>query len=254
MIRPSRKKAFVKRGAFTLIELLVVIAIIAVLASMGFSFAKSSIQKSQAGKCAGNLKQLAAIVLAYATDYGHYPPIIDQDGSCPPEMSVNFPVFYYHASPNACATCPSAKHTGKNTDNPPTQLIHQNAYAANPKIMIGSATYKKVTPLMINRPSEVVLLADGAQFKNSKWWAAWPYMVGPGGVASWQVPANSNGAETPLKYGTTPIDVDPNANSSGETSINFRHNGRANIVFCDGHVQSITNISQLKQKNIYWSY
>ena len=243
----SHYKNYFGYSGFTLIELLVVIGIVAVLASMVFPFAKSSIQKSQAQKCAGNLKQLAAMALSYANDYGYYPPMQDPD-------SASYPVFYSLVSSNACATCPSAIHTGKNTNNPPAQLIQQNAYAGNPKIMIGSATYKKVSPMLISRPSQVVLLADGAQFKNGQFWAAWHYIVGPSGSAQWQIPADSSGAETPLKSGNTPIDVTADPVNTGEAAINLRHNGRANIVFCDGHVESITNISQLKQKNIYWSY
>ena len=34
----------------------------------------------------------------------------------------------------------------------------------------------------------------------------------------------------------------------------MRHQGTANLVFCDGHVETIHNISELKQKNFYWNY
>jgi len=34
----------------------------------------------------------------------------------------------------------------------------------------------------------------------------------------------------------------------------FRHKGRANILFCDGHVTSIGSISELMQKNLYRNY
>ncbi|MEX1048667.1 MAG: H-X9-DG-CTERM domain-containing protein [Akkermansiaceae bacterium] len=34
----------------------------------------------------------------------------------------------------------------------------------------------------------------------------------------------------------------------------MRHGGRANVAFCDGHVITISRISELKQKNLYWNY
>jgi prepilin-type processing-associated H-X9-DG protein/prepilin-type N-terminal cleavage/methylation domain-containing protein len=239
-----------ERG-FSLIELVVVLAITATLATLAIPAMRSFMDKGNAGRCAANLKQLASIATTYAAEHGYYPPIRCLDGSSPPSTQAGFPVFYYLASPHSCATCPGAAHRGKNNTHT-KQLIHQNAYAANPKVLIGnSPNASKVKPFMITRPSEVVLLADGSQWKQAgTFWTVWPYIVNPAGTQM----GSAASAEQPLEYGSGPHGVYSVIPNGEGPSINFRHNGRANVVFCDGHVASITNVSDLKQKNLYWNY
>ena len=59
----------------------------------------------------------------------------------------------------------------------------------------------------------------------------------------------------------TPISANTEVPGSNLTSHGFpgpllpmRHGGRANALFCDGHVTSVTNVTQIKQKNLYWNY
>jgi prepilin-type N-terminal cleavage/methylation domain-containing protein/prepilin-type processing-associated H-X9-DG protein len=59
-----------KTMPFTLIELLVVIAIIAILASMLLPALKNARNAAKGAQCANNLKQIANAALLYSTDYG----------------------------------------------------------------------------------------------------------------------------------------------------------------------------------------
>jgi prepilin-type N-terminal cleavage/methylation domain-containing protein len=55
-------------NGFTLVELLVVIAIIALLAAMAFPAIQGTMAKGRDARCASNLKNLSAGVLAYCAD------------------------------------------------------------------------------------------------------------------------------------------------------------------------------------------
>ena len=72
---PITEKATLDKPGFgfTLVELLVVIAIICVLSVVLLPVIKSSIRKSQATVCAGNLRQIYMACLSYSADTGYLP-------------------------------------------------------------------------------------------------------------------------------------------------------------------------------------
>lgn len=61
-----------KRTAFTLIELLVVIAIIAILAAMLLPALSSAREASKASACANNMKQIGIMLATYRMDFNGY--------------------------------------------------------------------------------------------------------------------------------------------------------------------------------------
>jgi prepilin-type N-terminal cleavage/methylation domain-containing protein len=63
-----------KRSAFTLIELLVVIAIIAILAAILFPVFARAKEAAKKARCLAQMRQLAASVMMYASDYDDFLP------------------------------------------------------------------------------------------------------------------------------------------------------------------------------------
>lgn len=230
-------------GGFTLVEIIAVVAIAAVLLALLVPKAQSSLESAKASKCAGNLRQLGAQTSAYIADNGFYPPMIMQTNSVP--VPGDFYEYIRNSPAKACAICPSAKFTGYRNGRP------QEGYGGNPMVLVVSLNGNPplLRPAQIRRPSEVILLTDGAQF------AANGFALGMStiwfGKFHGGFQGNPSQADTPLTDG----DVLPGGFWDPEVSqIPLRHNGRANVLFCDGHVRSISSISEIKQRNIYWNY
>lgn len=239
-IRP-RQRCF--RSGFTLLELLAVLAIAAVLLALLVPWAKNGVEAAKSAKCASNLRQLGAQTMTHVAEYGFFPPMINQTDNAP--VPGDFYEYIRSSPAKACAICPSAKFTGYRNGRP------QEGYGGNPLVLTVSLNGKPppVRPAQISRPAEVILLTDGAQFTANG------FALGLStiwfGKFNGTIRGNPYEAETPL----TDAEVLPGGFWDPEVSqIPLRHNGRANILFCDGHVTSISAISDLKQKNIYWNY
>ncbi len=70
------KRSLTSKRGFTLIELLVVIAIIAILAAILFPVFSNARERARATACASNLKQIAAAIIQYASDYDDCGPTL----------------------------------------------------------------------------------------------------------------------------------------------------------------------------------
>lgn len=230
-----------------MVELLVVIAILAILAALIFTSARRAIAAAHSSTCLNNLKQMASLATSEASIRGYYPPSLSQsDGSS--GVTNNGDHFYSLITTETFASCPAAKFTGTNPRN--GRII--TAYGANPTVMPyykirgdGTTTNPLIRPSQIARPSEVFLFTDGAQFNNAnpralafsaRWWGR-------------QVGEEKN-AEQPL----TTAECPERGFWDDLPIIPFRHAGKANIVFVDGHAESIREVGDLKQRNLYWNY
>lgn len=235
------KRATRKTSAFTLIELLVVVSIIALLASIllpSFSAAKA---QARAAQCLGVLHGLGTAMHYYCSDYnGWFWPGCEYD---PPPDGVSSPwkyfwgrslgppagphTLYARASPfmkyldydNNRLLCPDqpkellvsvqqgvmGTNYGYNADylDPPAEWINWNSRKSMDRI---------------KHTSELFVFADSAIYWNP-----------PGG---W-VYQNSTFVDPPnreIKPGQFQINIRPNNQ--------FRHRGRCNSLFVDGHVAS----------------
>lgn len=208
--------------AFTLIEMLVVIAIIAILATITFSLVKSSLGSGQSAKCMANLKQLGTEIGLYVADNGFYP-------TNPPPPAIWMTMAYNSSN----WLCPSRFIQKDNSGSSFTPAYAPNCLIFNSKI---------VRPASISRPSEIIALIDSDQRSPSGWAIPWLEVSGSSSASTANLPITG----VPI----TAPDVDI---CQGPAGVRYRHQGKANALFLDGHVESFTK-GKILQKNYYTNY
>ncbi len=211
---------------FTLIELLVVIAIIAILAAVLFPVFASSRERSKAASCMSNLKQIALAHDMYMDDYNDI--IVPLGIQVPPPPGAMFPgsdtwwpdtLNRYLAKSKKIIRCPSAK-------NPKSWGIgmnHPNLGKWRPNETKGNLPIKRSS--VIN-PGKTVVFADTGHIMN-------PNEPNPD---RWEEYPNTNFAELVFR---TPDNQPYYSRAATATRIVNRHNGTANCVFLDSHVQAM---------------
>ena len=228
------------RDGFTLVELLVVIAIIGILAALllvGVSRAKGKAQRIQ---CVSNLRQLGQAMQLFIADSHVYPLEINGGywkgkytehfsswaAVLENEMSTHFPRKGW-TEPKGVWECPAAKRPPEYPPNTVYTEYGYNSYGLNPRrsdpdpLGLGGhirnmATASSAPPVNeseIAAPSEMMALGDGFKGGNGA--------VVDGIGALWR------SQDTQDKLGST------------KRSFS-RHQGKANVAFCDDHVESPT--------------
>ncbi len=216
----SRPRLF---RAFTLIELLVVVAIIAILASLLLPVLQKSKASAQRAGCASNLHQLGIAAHLYWDDnngrcfaYGVTPTNSGQlywfgwisDGAEGQRVfDASLGALYPYLRGRGVETCPSF-----NTLSPSVKLkAVSGTYAYGVNLALASRLPQPAISLdRVKRPADFLLFADAAQ------------------VNTWQAPASTT---HPMLEEWYYVDNSPN-----QPNGHFRHQDRANVAFCDGHV------------------
>jgi prepilin-type N-terminal cleavage/methylation domain-containing protein/prepilin-type processing-associated H-X9-DG protein len=212
------------RRAFTLVELLIVIAILAILAAIllpTFGNAKLSARRIT---CVNNLRQLGLASQMYWDDHEgdafRYMIGASNGGTIywfgwieawvpgnegQRAFDATAGALYPHFGGRGVEVCPSLDYNSRLFKAKATGAAYGYGYNLH---LSAPATQPAIKMNRVTRPSDIALLADAGQ------------------VNDFQEPAS---ADNPL------IEEFYYINDT-EPTVHFRHNRRANVLYCDGHV------------------
>lgn len=218
-----------KRYGFTLTELLVVIAIIGILAALLLPVLAQSKRKAQQIQCVGNLHQQGLALQSFVADNHAYPSFYggtNSENSGTWKMQLEHGGFGISKPPPAFFAegvwrCPSARwvpwKTPWHTPGRPTDYYGYNVFGVDPTINLNS-TFTDALGL------------HGRYISRSEMFAP----VGESEVASpsgMMAIGDSLGGGLFFSRGDLKLFEKIGFASS-------RHQGKANVLFCDGHVES----------------
>lgn len=243
---------------FTLIELLVVIAIIAVLAAILFPVLASARNTAKRTQCSSNLHQLVIAMQMYADENnGRYVPAAkdifsegggqwrwhgwrEQAQANSPFLPQKGPLWDYMARSGGLKICPSLRDYA----NPAAETgfeLSCGGYGYNDKYVGGTYYRRSGTGAAaiassasdIKRPSKTVMFTDTG-------------MPNAGVEGGFYVDEYSfcEPVFWPRSNGTV-------SSSQPEPSIHFRHGGRCNVAWCDGHISCVSRSFTKAGQNVY---
>ncbi len=233
-----------RQEGFTLIEVLVVIGIISVLASLLMPALEKARQAAMSVSCAGNLWQLSLSSQFYLTDCGGYLPPMDycRDAENPGYYHVIFGSYstasqdvkydrgplagYLGGASHALWQCPRALSTRITgvclADNQIACGYGYNMNLANRWVGPGWYDYDYRRVEDIPKPGDTLAFCDSARSY----------------VFDWLTMTNDYSIPMPLENWT--IDQpDWVVDQQRDGTCHFRHDGRANMAFWDGHIELI---------------
>ena len=212
------------RCGFTLIEILVVLALVSLLAALLLSAFSAVREKSRQTICASNLKQIGVAFQMYADDNDHYMPPTVTVNSANQMITWGDLTLPYTKTKQVyvCPTDPLQKEQfagwvisyGYN---------HHVAGVLGFGVPASDAENRPKTDGQILKPSATVLVTDAGTTSTS-------------GLPPLQWPLKD---PTPFQIGDAFTHDGDNPSTGMMPAPHARHSGRTNILWADGHVNSL---------------
>ena len=214
------------RHGFTLVELLVVIGIITLLIGILMPALSAARESARTVQCLSNLRQLATQAHTYAAQHGGSYPVAQYTASHPPvaygyswdfTLVTNLQTGQRTAEPGLLwlgqadariQQCPSFDGRSNTLADPYTGYNYNTSYIGHGP---GEAIVPPARVTQVRNPSGCALFGDGQNRTGANKYMRSPFPApGDGGF-----PARAAGAQ------------------------GFRHRGRTNAAFCDGHAETL---------------
>jgi len=226
-----------KNSAFTLVELLTVIAIIGILAALLLAAISQVKGRALRIQCANNVRQLGIGLQAFVTENNHYPLYVARSQGTwenvlrstelPPLVNSTNRIRFSEWIGQNVWKCPAA-HKPSSLTNSAYYSYGYNSIGANMNMHSDTNSFglggnhfwppaQPVNELEVASPSEMMAIGDGFYGGYG--------VIGDG--SRW--------------FGRAHGINNLSGNLPGSTQRAYaRHQGKANVVFCDGHVGSPT--------------
>ena len=206
------------RGGFTLIELLVVIAIIAILAGLLLPALHRGKESAKSAVCKSNLRQQGIALQLYVDDYSFYPPQAESFGLNSPLNKSWMDLLALHRSQSwdDVFRCPKREAQGYGinvwgTGFPQFEWELPGLGLGGDVDHTQPWTYARRVPVSkVHVPSDMIAIGDSHEMGPDQKIGKLRIIMAPSSLTPQMSPFGAAGA---------------------------RHNGGANLLFCDGHVE-----------------
>ena len=209
------------RLGFTLIELLVVVAIVAILAAMLLPALGRAKQSAKAAQCSGNLRQIGLALAMYLDEYGRFFPYKTDIGGDR--------LWYFGMESTFCYPCPPA---GRHIDLKQAKLY---PYFRTLHGIEVCPSYDYTSRVWRQKFDQIT---EGYGLNNLLFDKSGATVTKPARIACFADTAVVNTIDSPASSVNPMLDeayfVETGASIA---TTHFRHSGRANVLFCDGHVE-----------------